>query len=188
MKITNIDDYVNAVQEVFPEFTKNEIKRILVYGWKMILQYVNAGNDFSIITPRDFFFIGKIPSEPLQVYKKYHKQLAKRIAFMFKRTKSEWDGYYYFTLRENQYKDYLLQSRRKNKIFKNIFIYKILDEAKLMNPTNLYVFRTQDDNIKNRMRRFYSEIKLKDAELIEVRDSLKMENILTSYNKYKYIQ
>jgi len=37
MKLTNIDDYVDIVQEKYPELSKEEIKRILVYGWKMIL-------------------------------------------------------------------------------------------------------------------------------------------------------
>jgi hypothetical protein len=37
MKITKIDDYVDAVCEIHPELSKDEIKRILVYGWKMIL-------------------------------------------------------------------------------------------------------------------------------------------------------
>jgi len=37
MKITKINDYVDAVYEKHPELSKEEIKRILVYGWKMIL-------------------------------------------------------------------------------------------------------------------------------------------------------
>jgi len=37
MKITKIDDYVDAVWEKHPDLTRDEIKRILVYGWKMIL-------------------------------------------------------------------------------------------------------------------------------------------------------
>jgi len=37
MKITTIDDYVDMVHEFYPEFSKEEIKRILKYGWKMIL-------------------------------------------------------------------------------------------------------------------------------------------------------
>jgi len=37
MKITKIDDYVDVVCEKYPELSKEEVKRILVYGWKMIL-------------------------------------------------------------------------------------------------------------------------------------------------------
>jgi len=34
MKLTDINDYVDEVAEKFPELPKNEVKRILVYGWK----------------------------------------------------------------------------------------------------------------------------------------------------------
>jgi hypothetical protein len=37
MKITKTDDYVDQVNELYPELSKEEIKRILKYGWKMIL-------------------------------------------------------------------------------------------------------------------------------------------------------
>ena len=63
MKITNVNDYVDSVHEKFPELTREEIKRILVYGWKMIIQYISAGNDVSIITNKEFMFIGKIPNK-----------------------------------------------------------------------------------------------------------------------------
>ena len=69
MIITNVNDYVDSVHEKFPELTKGEIKRILVYGWKMILQYVSAGNDVSVMTHKEFLFIGSIPSQALSVFK-----------------------------------------------------------------------------------------------------------------------
>jgi hypothetical protein len=37
MKIVTVNDYVEQVHEKFPDLTEQEIKRILVYGWKMIL-------------------------------------------------------------------------------------------------------------------------------------------------------
>jgi len=37
MKVKDINDYVDIVHEKHPELTRDEIKRILVYGWKMIL-------------------------------------------------------------------------------------------------------------------------------------------------------
>ena len=110
MKITKINDYVDAVHEKFPELTREEVKRILVYGWKMILQYVRAGNDVSMMTNKEFMFIGTIPSSGLAVFKNYCYKLSKRIAYMFQRTKSKWDGYYYFTRSESQYLDYLRYS------------------------------------------------------------------------------
>ena len=71
MKITNIDDYVDIVQEKYPELSKEEVKRILVYGWKMILQYINSGNDIQILSSKFFFFIGVIPTSALAVFNTY---------------------------------------------------------------------------------------------------------------------
>ncbi len=187
MKITNVNDYVDSVHEKFPELTRDEVKRILVYGWKMIIQYVSAGNDVSIISNKFFFFVGKIPVSTLSVFNNYCIKLSKRIQYMFKRTQSKWDKYYYFAITENQYISYLKQNRKKYKIFKNILLYKLLEECKISEHSKPYIFRLEEDKT-NWMRKFYPEIKTDKAELIIQRDPLKMKDILTSENKFKYIQ
>ena len=187
MKITNVNDYVDIVQKKFPELTKEEIKKILVYGWKMIVQYVSAGNDIQIKDKNLFFFIGEIPINSLNMYKRYYKKLALRVSYMYQRLKQRWDGYYYFTRTEKQYKDYLSQSRKKYKIFKNVKLYKILEEAKLTRPSDTYIFRVKEDKTDWR-KKFYTELKTENAELIEIRDVLRMENLMTSCNKFKYIK
>lgn len=187
MKITKIDDYVKMVHEKHPELSEDEIKRILVYGWKMILQYVNSGNDISILSNNFFFFIGKIPSSALAVFNNYCYKLSKRIQYMFKRTKSKWDGYYYFARTENQYVDYLQQNRKKYKIFQNVMLYKLLEECKVKEHSSPYIFRLSEDKTAW-MNKFYPQIKTDKAELIIQRDPLKMKDLLTSQNKFKYIQ
>ena len=187
MKITKVNDYVDSVHEKFPELSREEIKRILVYGWKMILQYVRAGNDVSMMTNKEFMFIGTIPSNRLTVFKNYCYKLSRRIAYMFKRTKSKWDGYYYFTRSEKQYIDYLSQKQKKYKVFKDVFLYKLLEELKIKESSAPYIFRLKEQRT-SWMTKYYKEIKTENAELIIVRDPLQMKDILTSENKFKYIQ
>lgn len=187
MKITKINDYVDAVYEKHPELSKEEIKRILVYGWKMILQYVSFGNDVSIMSPKFFFFIGKIPVSKLAAFNNYCYKLAKRIQYMFKRTNSNWDGYYYFARTEEQYLNYLSQKKKKYKIFQNVFLYKLLEECKIKEHSKSYIFRLSEDKTAW-FSKFYPEIKTDKAELIIQRDPLKMKDILVSENKFKYIQ
>ena len=187
MKITKVENYVDGVWQKFPELTRDEVKRILVYGWKMIIQYVSAGNDISMLSNKEFLFIGEIPSSPLAMFKTYCYKLSKRIAYMFKRKKEKWDGYYYFSRSEYQYKNYLSQSKKKIKTFDNVFLYKLLEELKVKNYSDPYIFRLSEDKTCW-MRKFYKQIKTKNAELIIVRDPLNMSKILTSYNKFKYIQ
>ena len=187
MKITNVNDYVDIVHEQFPELTREEVKRILVYGWKMILQYKSFGNDIQVLSPNFFFFIGKIPVNALSLFKTYCYKLAKRVQYMFKRTQSTWNGYYYFARTENQYKEYLKQNKRKIKVFENVMLYKLLDQCKIEQYGKPYIFRLKEDKTQW-MRKFYKEIKTKNAELVIVRDPLNMQNLMTSANNYKYIQ
>lgn len=187
MNLTKIDDYVDDVWRQHPELSREEIKRILVYGWKMILQYVSFGNDIQVLTPKFFFFIGVIPVSALSAFKTYCRKLATKIQYMFKRTKAQWDGYYYFARTDNQYEDYLKQSKRKYKIFQNVKLYKLLEECKIREHSKPYIFRLNEDKT-NWTTKFYKEIKSKNVELIIQRDPLKMKDILTSENKFKYIQ
>lgn len=187
MKITNVNDYVEEVHKHFPEFTEEEIKKILVYGWKMILQYKSYGNDIQILSPKFFLFIGQIPVNSLTAFKTYCYKLAKRIYYMFKRTKSKWDGYYYFARSEGQYKEYLNQNRKKYKIFQNVMLFKLLEECKIKEHSKPYIFRLSEDKTAW-FQKFYPKIRTDKAELIICRDSLKMGDLLTSENKFKYIQ
>lgn len=187
MEIKNINDYVDAVWEIHPEFTRDEIKRILVYGWKMILQYVSFGNDIQILSNNFFFFIGRIPVSALSAFNTYCSKLAKRIQYMFRRTYAKWDGYYYFARTEPQYEDYLKQHKRKYKIFQNVILYKLLEECKIKEHSRPYIFRLKEDKTRW-FQKFYYEIKTDKAELIIQRDPLKMKDLLTSENKFKYIQ
>lgn len=130
MKVKKINDYVDSVHEKFPELSRDEVKKILVYGWKMILQYVRAGNDVSMITNKEFMFIGQIPQSRLAVFNNYCYKLSRRIAYMFQRTKSKWDGYYYFARTENQYLDYLTQNKRNIKYLRMFFFTNYLKNVR----------------------------------------------------------
>ena len=187
MKITNVNDYVDEVAEKFPELTRDEVKRILVYGWKQIIQYVSAGNDVLLTTPKSSIFVGKIPVNSLVAFKNYCRKLSQRISYMFKRTKSKWDGYYYFTRSESQYIEYLKQSRKKYKVFKDVFLYKLYEEVRIKEHGCPYIFRLSEDRT-TWMHKYYKEIKTDKAELVTVRDPLNMKDILVSENKFKYIQ
>lgn len=187
MTTTKVKDYVDEVAEKFPELTKEEISRILTYGWKMVLSYVSSGNDVTAPTSGFFFFIGKIPTHGLTVFKNYCTKLARRINFMFRRTQSEWDGCYYFARTENQYLDYLQQSRKKYKTFKDVFLYKLLEEIKIDEHTRPYIFRLEEDKT-SKYKKYYPELRTDKAELIIQREPLKMKDILVTQNKFKYLQ
>lgn len=186
MKETKVDDYLEELQKQFPDIPQRELKRILVYGWKMILQYIKNGQSISITSNSFFMHIGHLTTDALVNFNTYCKKLANRISYMFRRTKSKWDGYYYFTRTENQYKEYLLQNKKKYKIFKNVILYKIFDVARLKDHSNPYIFRIPSEYIYTKSK-YLEEFRTNKAEFIGQRDPVNMQDILVTNNKYKYI-
>lgn len=187
MTIKKTDDYVERMHKKFPEVSQRDLKKILNYCWKMIYLYNTRGLDTLVKYPDLIFYIGKLRNSSLDHFKYYIHKLKKRIRYMFQRTKSEWDGYYYFTLTENQYLNYLKQGNRKIKTFKNVVAFKLLEECKVSEWRKKYIFRYKD-TITSKYTKYYPELKLKDAELIIQRDPLNMQDLMVSMNKYKYIQ
>lgn len=188
MKLTTINDYVDVIQEKYPNVTISDIKRILNYCWKMIYLYNQQGNDVLIKNPDLVFFIGKLTKNSLKNYQVYKYKLARRIRFMFKRTKSKWDGYYYFARTRTQFAKYLEQAKtRKYITFENVKMYRLLEECKVRESDKLYIFRIGGYD-SNKFTKFYYNLKTKDAELIIQRDELNMDDLMVSNNNYKYIK
>lgn len=188
MEIKTINNYVDIIQDKFPEVSNSDIKRILNYCWKMIYLYNYNGNDILIKSPDLVFFLGYLTYNPLTNFNKYRMKLAKRIRFMFKRKKEKWDGYYYFALTKLQYQSYLEQIKRKKYIvFNNVKLYKLLDECKILEYNKHFIFRINGIE-SNRFVKFYSELRTKDSEFIMERDSMNMDDLMVSKNKYKYIE
>ena len=187
MKLTTINDYVYDLKEKFPEVSQTDLKRILNYCWKMIYLYNSKGLDTLVKDHDIIFYIGKLTSDPLTNFKYYIKKLAKRIRYMFIRTNSEWDGYYYFARTESQYLKYLKENRKKYHVFDNIVCYKLLEECKIKEYNKRYIFRFKNETT-NRFIKFYPNLKIKDAELVIQRDPMSMQDLMVSLNKYKYIK
>ena len=131
--------------------------------------------------------MGNLKKNPLDHFTYYINKLIIKIRVLYKRKKPEWDGYYYFALTENQFIDYLKQKRKKKKVFNKVFLYKLLEECKVQQYSHPYIFRMKDDMMKS-YSRYYETIKTDKAELIIQRDPLQMQDILTSKNKFKYLQ
>lgn len=188
MKIRTVNDYVDVIKEKYPEVSQKDIKRILNYCWKMIYLYNSGGNDTLVRFPDLLFFIGSLTKNSLKHFETYKRKLAMRIRFMFKRKKEKWDGYYYFARTKRQYQDYLQQSKRRKYItFQNVKIYKLLDECRILESSQYYIFRLKGID-SSRFSKFYKELRTKDAEFVMEREPMNMDDLMVSNNKYKYIE
>lgn len=136
MQFKNIDDYVDKVSEKFPTIPKKSIRRIIEFGSRSFYMHNYYGGDVLLKSPYFTLYCGRMFSNNLAFYAYWKLKFQIKYRFTYARKKPKYSGYYYFGLTEDAYKEYLNQfqsksKRRKKVIFKDIYLYKILDECVL---------------------------------------------------------
>lgn len=188
MEIKTINDYVDVLHEKYPTITKQDIKRILRFGWKSIYLANIYGGDVCLKDNNSWTYIGRLTKDSLKHFHYYIKKLALKLRILYKRKKIQWDGYYYFALRDDQYKHYLEQKNKRGRPkkhfdFGTVMLYKIRGECELRQFNCRYIFRVSY-NIDVGYTLLKRNYKTDKAELIEIREPMKFKDILTSNNKY----
>lgn len=190
MQIKTINDYYDIMYSKFPDVPKDDIKKILNHGWKAFYQINSVGADVSTADKDFWCYVGFLQKNSLKYFRYYIKKLVLKLRIMGKRTKVLWNGYYYFALSDKQFDQYLEQQKakgRKRKWFNygNQILFKSLNDCRLTQFNKKYIFKVPF--ISSIGDRFYKENFIsRDAELIEVRDTLKFRDILVNNNKYEY--
>ena len=187
---TKLTDYIDKIYALFPDISKSDVKRILIYGWKSLYLHNSYGGDVLIQANKTWFYIGKIYKNSLKHYWYYRNKLITKIRIIYKRKKIPWDGYYYFGLSDSMFIHYLQQMRlrgKKKKIFNfgPVFLYQILDECKLACSRYKYIFRTKTPT-RIKYKYFVRDLNT-NAELIEIRPPLKFKDVLVYNNEYDFI-
>lgn len=149
MQIKTIQDYYSEVYDKFPELDQKDIERILNFGFNSLYLHLVYGGDILIkddSVNKYTCYIGKLTYKSLKHLKYYAKKLTTKLRVFYNRNKTEWDGFYYFALTENQYIEYLNQIKskgRKRKYFKfnNILLYKLYKECKVKEYSKKYIFK-----------------------------------------------
>lgn len=187
-----IHNYYDAIQSKFPKVSKEDIVKILNYGFKQLYLLNSYGGDVVINDTSGFWiYIGKLFKDSLQYYYYYARKLSIKLRILYRRYKIPWDGYYYFGLTESEYQKYLEQQNkrgRKRKYFKfeKIIMYQILDECKISETMKKYIFKIP---YKSTIAyKFYiPELITDKAELIISRNPPKFKDILLNENEFQFI-
>lgn len=191
MQIKTIKDYYNQLYELFPDVPKEDIKRIVNFGWKSLYLHNSYGGDTFIQDKNIWCYIGKLSDNSLKWFHYYKRKLSLKIRILYRRKKIKWNGYYYFALTDKQYNEYINQKKKRGrprKIFKfeKIFLYQILNECEISESEKKYIF--QIPYMTQLKYKFYiSELITDKAELIITRDPLKFKDILVYENEYDFI-
>lgn len=188
MEIKTINDYYEDVRKLWPRLPEKDIRRILNFGFKSLYLHNSYGGD-TLIKDKDFLcYIGYLRNNSISHYSYYIKKLCIKLRVLYKRRKIEWDGYYYFALTDTQYENYIKQKKsrgRPRKWFEygQIMLYRIKDECSLSQHNCRYIFRVpypSEIGYKSLQRNYISD----KAELIEIREPLKLQDILVVNNNY----
>ena len=191
MEIKTVKDYYEQLYERFPGVPKKDIQRILNYGWKSLYLHNSYGGDTFIQDKELWCYIGHLKKDSLQYFLYYIKKLSIKLRVLYKRSKIQWDGYYYFALTDQQYEEYIGQKNKrgrpkKNFTFNKVFMYQILDECKIREFGKKYIFRIPYISKVN-FKFYVPKLVTDKAELIIKREPLKFKDILVYDNEYEFI-
>lgn len=186
-----IQDYYEAICEEYPTISKSDIKRILQYGWKSLYLHNSYGGDVLINRRGFWFYSGRLMNNSIKWFEYYKRKIRIKLRVMYKRKQIPWNGYYYFALSKNQYNEYLSQKKRRGRpkkwfTFSNTVLYKIYDECNISESGKMAIFKIPMP-LDLGFTSYKEQLNTNKAELVLVREPLKLEDILLSNYDYEFI-
>lgn len=188
MQLKTINDYYEDVRKLWPRLPEKDIRRILNYGFRSLYLHNSYGGD-TYIKDKDFLcYIGYLRNNSVQHFNYYVRKLALKIRILYKRRKIPWDGYYYFALNNTQIEKYEAQKKHRGRPRKwfeygQVMLYKIREECSLRQHSSRYIFRVPYPSDIG-MQMLYRSYRSDKAELIEIRNPLKFEDVLVTNHNY----
>lgn len=185
---TTIKNYYSQIYSLFPDVPKQDINIILNFSWKSLYLHNSYGGD-TLISGKDFWcYVGNLKKNSLEHFYYYIRKLTVKLRVLYRRKKTEWDGYYYFALSDSQYQRYIQQKNKKGRPrkyfdFGTVFLYQILDECKINEHYKKYIFRIPYIS-RLKIKQFVQNLISDKAELIITREPMKFKDILVCENKY----
>lgn len=177
---TKINDYIPKLQELFPDISESDIKRSIIYGWRMFYYYNLCGCDTIATNDKCWFYCGNLYYDSLLHFEYYKRKLCYKIRLLFRRNRTQWDGYYY---------TYVDTPKRKNSTYNitNRFIFKLLDEAKVYYSSKRHFVKFKIP-IDLGYKRYRKKMKIQKANIIYTREKpATFKDILVSQNDYQFV-
>lgn len=183
-----VDDYLPQLQEMFPDIQKQDLKRMVEYGWRMFYFYNLRGCD-TVINSNKFNFwmyCGNLFDDSLEYFQYYKDKLRRKLRVMYAKKKKKWDGYYYTNLSKEEYTNLFNKKGRPKKYhkFKNKYSFKILDEAIIFFQGPQYIIKYKYPADLGYY--FYKEnLQCQDVSIVHIKDtSNTFKDILINERKY----
>lgn len=152
--LRTVADYVDKVQEKYPEINKKDIERIITYGFRQFYLMSQAGSDFILSTGcksegfKISAYVGYILRDKGMMNRYICLKRAIKYRLLWLRKRVQYDGYYYFALSKEDYARYKEEAKEnKGKVtFERLKVYKVPEEILSTNDQgHPYLFKIPFD-------------------------------------------
>lgn len=171
MQIVGYDRYLDQVCSEYPDVDKKAIAKLVRHGLGMIGYMASENLDVMLNHNLDkyYFYIGRIIVDPYDRRKWCTKQLPKKSRLLHSLSKVPHDGYYYFSLTDEQY-----ELHKEGLPIPLLRLYKLRDELGVVYK-GAYDFRIP--RIGKSWKIIEYKYDTKDAEYLRKRDAKGSESI-----------
>lgn len=186
-----VDYYIPIIMEKFPGISKKDINYILSECFKLLYLHIVYGTDvvLKMSTPNSFAYFGFLTTNSMVFYTYYSKKLYKKLLYTIKKRKIPHGEYFYFTLTDTQYEEYIKikseHPRQKIFSFENIMMYAHKDLCYVKQRQYKYFFKVKYKYEFNTI--FFTNVKLKNIELYCIKPPCKFKDILVDNYEYENI-
>ena len=184
MDIVYAEKYYKQVKERFPMLSEKQIDKIIKYGLRSFFAHNKFGGDVLLKSNYYTGYVGRlfINMKWFAIY--YVNKMKLKLRIKYKRSKTVFNGKYYFGFKEHEYQEWFGGSKRKHKIlnFPYIKIYKLYDECALYKPDYIFEFDHEDEGFYKKKTKF----KISRYHLVSKRDKNGILQPVGKEVKYKW--
>lgn len=184
--IKYVDDYIDKLQEKYPNVLRSDIKKIVNFGFRLMFRLIRRGLDVQIQNKDLWFYIGELTNDGTKHYYYYKRKLLLKIRYIFEQ-KHKWDGYYYTAVPDKYYEKLIKVNPIKTVKLENATMFKCLDAAKVYynNMKHFIKFKPITDLGYSYFR---ENVTLKQVKLVYSRDNpMKLKDLIIDSKNYDIV-
>lgn len=156
MDIVYAEKYYKQVKERFPCLNEKQIDKIIKYGLRSFYAHNKFGGDVLLKSRYYTGYIGRLFINMKFFAYYYVLKMKTKIRIKYKRSKTVFNGKYYFGLKKDVYEQHFGKRKQKKKtiVFDSLPIYKIYEECLLHKPDYVFEFDHKDEGFFKKKKNF----------------------------------
>ena len=150
-KDVTLEDFIDKVQEKFSIFTRTQIKKLLLHGFRRMHSAIKFGCAISLMSWKHSLlaYIGKLTLVPDKQIKQYSIRRDRKLRLIEQWIRPPFDGYYYIGLNPTGMERWIEENSKSRTLakFTNIIPRKIKEEL-YYKAKKIYIFRYKRKTFK----------------------------------------